>query len=98
MNFGRYENGRQQTTVQGGKNWIESLSKHQIMRILIDIGHPGHLHLFKHLAHRFIAEGSEVLFTAREKEFELELIRAEGFRYKSFGKHYKTLYGKIGGY
>lgn len=67
------------------------------MRILIDIGHPGHLHLFKHLAHRFIREGSEVLFTAREKEFELELIRAEGFRYKSFGKHYKTIYGKIWG-
>ena len=67
------------------------------MRILIDIGHPGHLHLFKHLAHRFIREGSEVLFTAREKEFELELIRAEGFQYKSFGKHYKTLWGKIWG-
>lgn len=67
------------------------------MRILIDIGHPGHVHLFKHLAHRFIKEGAEVLFTAREKEFELELIRAEGFNYKSFGKHYKSIWGKIWG-
>lgn len=66
-------------------------------RILIDIGHPGHVHLFKNLAHRFIAEGHKVLFTARDKECELQLIAAEGFEYESFGKHYKTLPGKLWG-
>ncbi len=67
------------------------------MRILIDIGHPGHVHLFKHLAHRLIGEGHTLLFTAREKEFELELLRAEGFEHVSFGKHYKSLPGKLWG-
>ncbi len=67
------------------------------MRIIIDISHPGHVHLFKNLAHLLIAEGAEVLFTTRDKEFELELLQAEGFRFKNFGKHYKSLYGKIWG-
>jgi uncharacterized protein len=67
------------------------------MKIIIDVGHPGHVHLFKHLARLLIKNGAEVLFTARDKEFELELLRAEGFRFKSFGKHYKSLSGKIWG-
>ncbi len=67
------------------------------MRLLVDIGHPGHVHLFKNLAHKLKEEGAEVLFTARDKEFELELLRAEGFEFKNFGKHYKSLSGKIWG-
>lgn len=67
------------------------------MRILIDIGHPGHVHLFKHLAHLIEKDGGEVLFTVRDKECELELLEAEHFPYKNFGKHYKSLFGKIWG-
>ncbi|GAB4490545.1 MAG: DUF354 domain-containing protein [Saprospiraceae bacterium] len=67
------------------------------MRIIFDIGHPGHVHLFKHLAHLLQKDGAEVLFTARDKEFELDLLRAEGFRFKNFGKHYKSLWGKLWG-
>lgn len=67
------------------------------MRILIDIGHPGHVHLFKHLAHRIERDGGEVLFTVRDKECELELLQAEHFPYKNFGKHYKSLWGKLWG-
>ena len=67
------------------------------MRIIFDIGHPGHVHLFKHLAHLLEKDGAEVLFTARDKEFEIDLLRAEGFRFKNFGKHYKSLWGKLWG-
>lgn len=67
------------------------------MRILFDIGHPGHVHLFKNVARLLMKDGAEVLFTAREKEFEIDLLKAEGFRYKSFGKHYKSLLGKVWG-
>jgi predicted glycosyltransferase len=67
------------------------------MRIIFDIGHPGHVHLFKHLAQLLQKDGAEVLFTARDKEFEIELLRAEGFRFKNFGKHYKSLWGKLWG-
>ena len=67
------------------------------MRIIFDIGHPAHVHLFKHLARLLIANGAEVLFTARDKEFELDLLEAEGFPYVSFGKHYRSLPGKLWG-
>lgn len=67
------------------------------MRILFDIGHPGHVHLFKNLAHKMMKDGAEVLFTARDKEFELALLKAEGLPFVSFGKHFKSLSGKIWG-
>ena len=67
------------------------------MRILIDIGHPGHVHLFRPFAHDMVAKGHQVLFTYRQKEFEGELLEASGFDRKSFGKHFKTTLGKIWG-
>ena len=67
------------------------------MRIIIDIGHPGHVHLFRPFAQTMIAKGHEILFTCRQKEFEIELLKAAKFNYKSFGKHYKSLIGKIWG-
>ena len=68
-----------------------------MFRVLIDIGHPGHVHLFKHLARLLLADGAEVLFTLRRKEFEIELIEGEGFNYECFGPHYRSLPGKVWG-
>jgi len=65
------------------------------MRILIDIGHPAHVHLFKNFAWEMEKRGHEIFFTCREKEFEIELLKHYGFRFKSFGKKYKTAFGKI---
>lgn len=65
------------------------------MRILIDIGHPGHVHLFKNFAKKMQNKGNEVLFTCREKEFEIELLRSNGFKFISFGKKYKAFLGKL---
>jgi len=67
------------------------------MRVLIDIGHPGHVHLFKNFAKEMIKRGHEFLFTCRQKEFEIELLKAEKFRYVSFGKKYNTTAGKLFG-
>lgn len=67
------------------------------MRIIFDIGHPAHVHLFKHLARLLMKNGAEVLFTARDKEFELDLLKAEGFTFVNFGKHYRSLPGKLWG-
>jgi uncharacterized protein len=64
---------------------------------MIDIGHPGHVHLFKHFAHTMTGKGHRVHFTVRDKEFEVELLRHEGFSYTNFGKHYKSKSGKIWG-
>ncbi|WP_025743572.1 DUF354 domain-containing protein [Aquimarina pacifica] len=67
------------------------------MRILIDIGHPGHVHLFKNFAKEMQKKGHEFLFTCREKEFEIELLKAENLNYVSFGKKYNTTFGKLFG-
>lgn len=67
------------------------------MNILIDIGHPAHVHLFKNFAKIMMGKGHQVLFTCREKEFEIELLKANGFTYQSFGKKYKSIIGKIFG-
>ncbi|MCB9284855.1 MAG: DUF354 domain-containing protein [Lewinellaceae bacterium] len=68
-----------------------------MMRVIFDIGHPAHVHLFKHVARLLMKDGAKVLFTARDKEFELDLLKAEGFEYENFGKHYRSLRGKIWG-
>jgi predicted glycosyltransferase len=65
------------------------------MKILIDIGHPAHVHLFKNFALEMMAKGNYVLFTVRDKEFELYLLGINGFKYKSLGTHYKSIPGKI---
>ena len=65
------------------------------MKILIDIGHPGHVHLFRPFAQEMMKRGHKILFTCREKEFEIELLEAAGFDYISFGKKYKSTTGKI---
>ena len=67
------------------------------MNILIDIGHPAHVHLFKHFANEMLRKGHKILFTCREKEFEIYLLKHYGFNYKSFGKKYSSLPGKLWG-
>lgn len=65
------------------------------MNILIDIGHPAHVHMFRCFAHEMIKKGHNVLFTCRDKEFEIKLLTAEKFNYISFGKKYNSVLGKI---
>lgn len=67
------------------------------MKILIDIGHPAHVHLFKHFALEMQAKGHKILFTARDKENEIYLLKKYQFQYNCFGKHYKSTAGKITG-
>lgn len=67
------------------------------MRILIDIGHPAHVHLFKHFAWDMQSRGHNVFFTCRDKEFEIYLLEKYGFQYKSFGKKYTSTIGKLWG-
>lgn len=68
-----------------------------MFKVLFDIGHPGHVHLFKHLARLLMVDGAQVLFTSRVKEHEMALIAHEGFDHVSFGPHYRSLTGKLWG-
>jgi hypothetical protein len=59
------------------------------MKILIDIGHPAHVHLFKNLAHEMIKRGHEFFFTVREGEHEATLLEESGFNYAIIGRKHK---------
>lgn len=65
------------------------------MKLLIDIGHPAHVHIFKAFAHEMEARGHSVLFTCRQKEFIIQLLQAEGFTYVSFGQKYSSTLKKL---
>lgn len=67
------------------------------MKILIDIGHPGHVHLFRPFAQEMTQKGVRILFTCREKEFETDLLRASGLSFVSMGRHFKSKAGKLFG-
>jgi predicted glycosyltransferase len=44
------------------------------MRLLVDILHPAHVHVFRNLAEELAARGHKVFFTLREKECARELL------------------------
>lgn len=67
------------------------------MKILIDIGHPAHVHLFRNFAKLMHEKGHTVRFTTRDKEFETRLLDYYQLQYVCLGRHYKTNSGKIWG-
>lgn len=52
------------------------------MRILIDMGHPGHVHFFRQAILQLEARGHEVLVSVQPKEVTLDLLRAFGIRHE----------------
>lgn len=65
------------------------------MKILVDIGHPAHIHYFKNCARILIEKGHEFLFVVRERDSTMELIRSTGFNYVSRGKGKAGLLNKM---
>ena len=65
------------------------------MNILIDIGHPAHVHMFHPFAVEMQKRGHKVLFTCRDKEFEVKLLTKYGLDFVNFGKKSKSTLGKI---
>ena len=67
------------------------------MRIIIDVGHPAHVHLFRFLAYDMSSKGHEVMFTYRKKEHEKHLLDKFKLRNICLGNHHGTSAGKIMG-
>ena len=65
------------------------------MKIMILIGHPAHVHMFKYFAHEMIGREHDVLFLTTDKEFEIELLKKENFSYVILGKKRKGIIKKI---
>jgi hypothetical protein len=56
------------------------------MRILIDIGHPAHVHFFRNAIRELEGRGHEVKVTARDKDVALKLLDAYNIPYVVRGK------------
>jgi hypothetical protein len=58
------------------------------MRILVDLNHPAHVHLFRNAIQEWQKHGHEVLITARDKDVTQELLRLYGLDFiKTAGVH-----------
>jgi predicted glycosyltransferase len=56
------------------------------MRILIDMGHPGHVHLFKHFIREMRERKHEVLITARDKKIIRDLLQCYDLDFQTVGR------------
>ena len=53
------------------------------MRILFDLGHPAHFHLFKYIASRLRESGIEINFSIQKKDILEELVKESSFDYEN---------------
>jgi uncharacterized protein len=65
------------------------------MRIVVDVGHPGHVHYFRNAIKLLEEKGHEVLVTARDKEVTFSLLNAYNIPFVPRGKGGKGLIGKL---
>jgi uncharacterized protein len=73
------------------------LERKKEMRYLIDIGHPAHVHYYRNFATSVISKGHEVLFTCRDKDVTISLLKFYEFRFVNLGKPFKGIAGKMFG-
>lgn len=64
------------------------------MRILIDIGHPGHVHLFRNLYTELIRKGYSVYFTTQDIVIVKHLLNFYGINYAIIGTKKNGLISK----
>jgi len=55
------------------------------MKILLDIGHPAHVHYFKNFIKIMEDKGHQFLITSRNKEIEHHLLKQYKIAFKSRG-------------
>ncbi|HLF18313.1 MAG TPA: DUF354 domain-containing protein [Candidatus Omnitrophota bacterium] len=65
------------------------------MRIVVDIGHPAHVHLFRHFILEMRQRGHEVLITSVDKDIAFRLLDEHGLSYVPLGRTGKGLFRKI---
>lgn len=65
------------------------------MKILVDIGHPAHVHFFKNMIWKLEENGHEILITSRDKDVSLKLLDIYRLKYKCVGKYRKNIILKI---
>ena len=64
------------------------------MNILIDIGHPAHVHYFKNLSENLKARGNNIYFSAKDSPSITRLLNNLGYDYFLLPKKADNLFGK----
>ena len=64
------------------------------MKILVDIGHPAHVHVFKNVIWEMERNGHKVKITVRDKDVSIRLLNAYGFKYEVVGINQKNILNK----
>jgi len=64
------------------------------MKILIDIGHPGHIHLLKNLYFQLIENGHIVYVTVKNIKIQKDLLEKYNIKYIEIGDKKDSLIGK----
>ena len=64
------------------------------MKILVDLAHPAHIHLFKDAIWIWEKKGHKVKITAKDKDILFKLLDNYNFQYEITGKDIETLPGK----
>ena len=65
------------------------------MKVLIDLGHPAHVHYFRNFIKTMETKGHKFLIIARDKEVTFNLLKAFNIPYISRGKGGKGFGGKL---
>jgi len=65
------------------------------MNIFIDIGHPAHVHYFRHFTKEMQAKGHSIFISARDKEVTLTLLDYYQIPYVNRGKGRNGFVGKL---
>jgi len=66
------------------------------MRLLVDILHPAHVHVFGALATELVGRGHEVRFTLRDKDVARELLDQHGIPYELLSRQRQGVGGLAG--
>jgi len=66
-----------------------------IMKIVVDINHPAHVHYFKNFIWAMEKKGHQILITASDKDIALQLLDLYNFKYVMLGSYGKGIVHKI---
>lgn len=64
------------------------------MNVLVDIGHPGHVHLYKNLCKQLEKDGHKVYYSVRDVPVALHLMEVYQMPYLFLGKKSNSILGK----
>ena len=64
------------------------------MTILLDIGHPAHVHLYRNFYKEMVEKGHKILVTVKDIPVAKELLTFYGMPFKDLGKKGKSIMGK----